>query len=287
MIHFSNGHAFEFMAASGALGFDGKGWAWEQPLRWAGLLKPELFTIILKSLTLHPRRGNLRLWKPWSCVRLLRGGTVNAVGLTNPGIDAWLRDTAPQIEKSGWNFVVSIHGEKLEEYLEMAKRLAGCRFLKGIEINVSCPNTESGLPGDTRSVIDTAVAMHAVTNFPLILKLSAAHDYLTIAEETAKHVEAISINSVPWRMVFPGKKSPLAGLGGGGVSGKIAQPWTWRMAEEISRTAGLPVIGAGVWEYDDIGKLFDLGCGAVSFGSLFLRYPWRPTTFVERFRACP
>lgn len=273
------------MAASGALGFDGKGWPWEQPLRWAGLLRPELFTIVVKSLTLHPRRGNLRLWNPLGCVRLLRGGTVNAVGLTNPGIDAWLRDTAPLIEKSGWNFIVSIHGEKLEEYLEMAKRLSSCRFLKGIEINVSCPNTESGIRENTRAVIDTAVAMHAVSDFPLILKLSSVHDYLTIAEETAKHIEAISINSVPWATMFPGKKSPLAKMGGGGVSGKIAQPWTWRMAEEISRTAGIPVIGAGVWEYDDIGKLFDLGCGAVAFGSLFLRYPWRPTDFVARFKS--
>ncbi|HEY4504003.1 MAG TPA: hypothetical protein VJJ28_02755 [Candidatus Paceibacterota bacterium] len=87
MITLANGHKFKYMVASGALAFDGKGWPWERPLVWLGLIKPELFTVVIKSLTRTSRVGNLRWWKPWTCVRLIPGGSVNKVGLTNPGIE--------------------------------------------------------------------------------------------------------------------------------------------------------------------------------------------------------
>jgi len=91
MITFSNGYKFEYMVASGALGFDGKGYLHEWPLRWIGLIDPSLFTVVAKTVTYKPRKGNLRLYKPWGCIRLLPNGVVNAVGLTNKGIRWWLR----------------------------------------------------------------------------------------------------------------------------------------------------------------------------------------------------
>lgn len=284
MITLSNGHSFEFMAASGTLAFDGRGWPWEQPFRWLGLLKPELFTIVVKSLTLKPRQGNLKMSSPWSCVRLLHGGTVNAVGLTNPGIDGWIRSIYPQIEKSKLHFICSIAGEDLQEFMEMAIRLKSCTALKALEINASCPNSPSELVRNSQAVIDTAKAIKYVAPWPLILKLSYTHDYLPIAKALEGVVEAISINSVPWSAVFPEKKSPLAKLGGGGVSGKVVQKYTWEMAKDLAAQTKIPVIGASVWEYEDIQKLFDLGAKAIAFGSIFLRYPWRPTRFVKRWQ---
>ena len=71
MLTLSNGHSFTFMAASGALAFDGEGWPWEQPLRCLGLLDPSLFTIVTKTLTRHPRKGNLRWYNPFRVVRPL------------------------------------------------------------------------------------------------------------------------------------------------------------------------------------------------------------------------
>lgn len=289
MITLSNGHSFEFVAASGALAFDGRGWPWEQPLRWAGLLKPELFTIVVKSLTLKPRRGNLRGWNPLRCVRLIRGGTVNAVGLTNPGVEAWVNKIYPGVAeataKKGWSFVVSIAGEDLQEYMEMAIRLKECTLLKGLEINASCPNSQSELRQNSQAVIDTAKALKYATKLPLILKLSYTHDTVAIAKALEGVVEAISINSVPWPVVFPMKRSPLAKFGGGGVSGRAAQTFTWKVLRDLAGETQIPVIGAGVWEYGDIGKLFGMGAKAIAFGSIFLRYPWRPTQFVRHWRA--
>jgi len=59
-----------------------------------------LFTTVIKTLTLHPRRGNLRWYNPLGCIRLIPGGTVNAVGLTNPGIDWWCHEIGPFIDSS-------------------------------------------------------------------------------------------------------------------------------------------------------------------------------------------
>ena len=283
MITLSNGYQFEFAAASGALAFDGRGWFWEWPLRWMGLIKPELFTIVVKSLTLHPRRGNLRWWNPCRAVRLRRGGTVNAVGLTNPGIDWWIKNIYPKIEKAPRHFVVSIAGENLQEYMEMTVRLKTCTAIKALEINASCPNSPGELQQNTQAVIDCAQALKYISPFPLILKLACTHDYIKIAKALEGTVEAISINSVPWSAAFPEKKSPLAKFGGGGVSGKIVQQHNWKMAAELAHNSNIPVIGASVWNYTDIIDLFGFGAKAVAFGSVFLRYPWRPTCYVRRW----
>ncbi|MDO8528135.1 MAG: hypothetical protein Q7T03_10690 [Deltaproteobacteria bacterium] len=304
MITLSNGHSFEFMAASGALAYDGRGWPWECPLRWMKLIQPELFTIVTKSLTLKTRKGNLRWWNPLRCVRLIRGGAVNAVGLTNPGIDWWIRDVYPKIAASKLNIIVSIVGESLQDYMELAIRLKDCEAIKAIEINASCPNSPGELQANAQTVIDTAQALKYVTKLPLILKLSCTHDYVHIAQALEKTVapppvpgqdarsagwtgggvEAISINSVPWSVAFPDKKSPLAKFGGGAVSGKAAQIYTWKMVENLAANTNIPVIGASVWDYEDIEKIFGLGAKAVAFGSIFLKYPWRPTEFVNRWR---
>jgi len=283
MIQLSNKHAFEFVAASGALAFDGRGWPWEWPLRWIGILKPRDFTIVIKSLTLRPRRGNLRWYSPFRCVRLIKNGALNAVGLTNPGIEEWIEKIYPRISKSDLNVVASIAGENLQDNLEMAIRLRDCTALKALEINASCPNSAGELQSNAQTVIDTCKAVRAQVPFPVWVKLTCTQDYVGIAKALEGVVEAISINSVPWAIAYPGRPSPLARFGGGGVSGKVAQDFTWKMVRELSAQTKIPVIGAGVWDFEDIEKLFSLGAKAIAFGSIFLRYPWRPSRFVKKW----
>jgi len=111
--------------------------------------------------------------------------------------------------------------------------------------------------------------------------LSYGQPYLQIAKRVGGIVEAISINSVPWKVVFGNKPSPLAKYGGGGVSGKIAQPFTWKMVLELARGTSIPVIGASIWEYEDILRLKSLGASAYHLGAIFLPYPWRPSAYVK------
>lgn len=290
MIRLSNGHTFECMAASGALGFHGKGWPWERPLGWiplwtplsgwTRLFQPSLFTVVMKTVTLKPRRGNFRRYNPFGCIRILRDGTVNAVGLTNSGIDWWCRKIGPRVDSTKIPLVGSILGEP-DELVEMARMLNGFDLV-ALEINASCPNTEDDILTNTAKIIEGCLAVKSVSRFPIILKLSVVHEAGRIVGEVKGMVEAFSINSVPWRVVFPNRRSPLEHLGGGGVSGKLAQPCTWRLVYALAKMSQVPVIGPSVWDFEDIQKLRSLGSQAVSFGAIFLRYPWRPTLFVRK-----
>lgn len=281
MIHLSNGHQFEYMTASGALGYDGRGWPWEWPLRWAGLLDPKLFTNVTKTLTPQPRVGNLRWSHPWSVVTTVPHGAANAIGLTNPGFDWWIKEVAPKIPKSGYNIVCSITGDDPATLGTMAGKLDKVG-IRAIELNASCPNTDKELLQNATLVVDMVKAIRAATQHPIILKLSVVHDYVHVAKSCEGIVEALAINSVPWSVAFPDQKSPLARFGGGGVSGRAAQPWTWKMVQELASSTSIPVIGPGVWEFYDMAHLRELGAKAISFGSIFMRYPWRPTVFVKK-----
>ncbi|HEX5038191.1 MAG TPA: hypothetical protein VFX30_13625 [bacterium] len=284
MITFSNGHRCKFMTASGALAYDGGGWPWEKPLRWMGCIDPTLFTNVTKTLTQTPREGNLRWSHPWSVVKKIAGGgVVNAIGLTNPGIHWWLEFVAPNVPEDR-HLVVSIEARSEMEVAEMVQLLDG-QNIQGIELNFSCPNTQDHEDRTTEKIVAIGRKAAKLSHLPLIAKLSYTQDYIAVARELSheKRIEAFSINSVPWGVVFPDRPSPLAAFGGGGVSGKRVQDFTWGMVEELAIATAVPVIGPSVWEYDDIQRVTDKGAKAVSFGSIFVHHPTRPTKFVRRW----
>jgi len=300
MIKLSNGHQFEFVAASGSLAFDGRGWPWEWPLRWLGLLNPCLFTIVTKTIMPEPWKGNLQWHAPWRVVKFLSAqgnvinpilllarpnllaGAVNAVGLTNSGLETFLERDCPVIERASYKVIISITREKGQSCKKMARRLNGIKNVVGIEYNASCPNTDPVLLQNADMVTQNCIEIREETDLPVLLKLSYAQPYLLIAKKLEGTVEAISINSVPWNIVYPDKKSPLTNLGGGGASGWIVQQFTWKMVEELSQETKIPVIGPSVWEYEDISRLKALGASAIHFGTIFF-HPWKPTGYVKKW----
>src|SRR5680860_19104 len=303
MIKLSNGYEFEYTTASGSLGFRLKGWPWERLLVWLGFIKPELFANVIKTLTRYDRKGNLRWYKPWTCVRLISGGAVNKIGLTNKGIEWWCREKAAKINFEMIKVDGSIFGTT-DELVYMAKKLKDFPLV-ALEINHSCPNTGNHLE-ETRAIVDGTRMLKAATNCPLILKLSVNQDYLEIARELYGTVEAISFNSVPWETVFPKKRSPLwrlekkVGGGGGGVSGKPIQILNWRAIGELYTQHLVPVIASSIMCREDIDTVRALGAKAISFGTTHLPSypiwlkPWtiftnpcRPTNWAQKTKIRP
>jgi len=310
MILLSNGHVLERVIPSGALGFGVKGWWWERPLVWLGFIQPELFTVFIRTLTKDPRlypTSNLSWIRPWtwlpmspfSCVRLIDDGSVNKINFWNPGFDAWAESIAPGIDFQKYAVGGSIYG-KGSELVQMAEKFN--RFdIKALEVNDSCPNTGRGLE-QAFTVIENVKNVKKVSRHPIIVKVSVAQDYLAIADGLAGVAEAISLNSVPWEMVFPGQQSPLIKLeqrlggGGGGVSGKPAQRHNWMAVEALAKQGKIPVIASSIMEFEDIAYVIDhLGAKAWSAGAIhlpshrFWLHPWtlftnpcKPTSFVLR-----
>ena len=302
MIKLSNGHEFEYMVASGALGFDGQGWAWEWPLNAVGLLRPELFTTVLRTITLEPRLypvSNLswpRFWTwipgfPTSCIQIMwrRNTVVNRVGLYNPGFKWFLKEIAPNIDYSRYPVVASVYGNKAE-LVEMTKHLINFRF-QAIEVNDSCPNTGHPMEG-VNSVIESvkAVKAHCRHHFGVIVKVSVAQDYLAIADGLRGIADAVSLNSVPFPLAFPkGRKNPLrrlikklGGGGEGGVSGRDAQTLNWLASRELVEQGALQVAVPSVMNYQDLQKVRRFNPHAICFGSIHILTPWRPTSIVKR-----
>jgi len=245
----------------------------------------------MKTITFLSRPGNFRWYKPWGCIKFIwQGcrivGTVNAFGLTNPGSVWWYQNVGPHIKSPIIGSILSDEPdeEKMKTQLViMTKELSRCKQVVAMELNFGCPNTDRAVLESSRRVIMACKAVaERVPNVPLILKLSVFHDVKTIVPAVEQYVEAFSINSVPWSLVFPNKKSPLAHLGGGGVSGLTAQPFTWSLAEKIQTLTSRPVIWPSMWNYPDIAKARSRGAKAHSFGAVFLPFPWRPTLFVRK-----
>ena len=285
MIRLSNGHVLDHVVSSGSLAFDGRGWPWQRAMVASGLIRPDLFTVVLKTLTRAPREGNLKLYRPWTCVRLVPGGSVNKVGLTNPGFDWWMREVGPRLDYGRVKTAVSIFGDD-DELAEMAEALN--RFpLAALEVNPSCPNTGHAL-GNAGQVAQGVAAVKRVSRHPVIVKVSTSQDYLGIARALSGLAEAIALNSVPWEQAFPAARSPLwrlerrVGGGGGGVSGRPAQALNWQAVREIAAEGALPVIAPSVMGFDDLARVRALGARAVSYGAIHFRTPWLPTRIVRR-----
>ncbi len=252
MIRLSNGHGLDHVVSSGSLAYDGKGWPWERPMVDIGLIRPDLFTVVLKTLTRSPREGNLRWHRPWSCVALVPGGAVNKVGLTNPGIDWWCRDVGPKLDFERLRIVASIFGDDAE-LAAMAEMLNGFG-LSGLEVNPSCPNTGHALQ-TAETVVRGVRAVKAVSRHPIIVKVSTSQDYLAIARGLKGVAEAVALNSVPWEQVYPDGRSPLwrlerrVGGGGGGVSGRPAPARDWGAVRALAAGgAALPADEDGAAE---------------------------------------
>lgn len=296
MIRFSNGHEVEFFAASGSLGFDGRGWPWERWFLPKSRFDPSLFCAVLKTITLPPNRGN-----GWLKVRPIFGvdfrdkkprkrliGWANALGLPNPGYDAWEKKYAPRINFDN-QVVLSLAGiastaeGRIKEICIMLEGSNKYDFT-AIELNFSCSNKGEDPSKNAEEIIQTCSQARNHTARPLIAKLSVVHPYRSLAKELEGLAEAISINSAPWGARFLFKESPLAEYGGGAVSGKVAQQMTWLMVQDLVRASLIPVIGSSVWDYEDIDELFALGAKAVSFGSVFIAYPRWPTWAVKKWR---
>lgn len=282
MIRLSNGHTFDYMAASGAYSFDGRGWWWEILLSRLAIIDPSLMTVVAKTVTMEPRKGNLNMLHPWSCIRLIKDGAVNAVGLTNPGIKRWCLGPGLTLNHKKAPVLASIMGSPDE--LEYMAGMLNYIDVLGVEINASCPNTGEDLANNVEDMILGVCKVKETTKLPIILKLSKAHEgsFERIVGEVRGKVEAISLNSVPWKLVFPEKVSPLARLGGGGVSGKIVQPILWPLVQKLSGMTDIPIIGPSVWEFEDMARLREMGAKAVSFGTVCLSHPFRPTCFIRR-----
>lgn len=243
-----------------------------------------LGAVVVKSLSVAPWPGNAA-----PRVHQAGAGMVNSVGLQGPGIEAWVRDDLPRLESAGARTVVSIWGQRVDEYAAAASLLVGVEGLTAIEVNVSCPNIEdrrhmfAHSPGATAEVL-AAVAEHGPA-VPLWAKLSpTVADVAEIAGAALAHgAEAVTLVNTALAMVVDTEtRAPVLGSGpaGGGLSGPSLHPIAVRAVFDVRAAhPGAAIIGVGgVMSGRDAVELVMAGADAVQVGTATFRDPraaWR------------
>jgi dihydroorotate dehydrogenase len=250
---------------STALGPDGRGifpyTLWPSYRRMLRTVRETSTTIFTKSVTRRMRRGNFVPANPftWKYIRRLpQGGMLNAYGLTNEGVEK----VAPKIG---------------------AARREG---FWALELNFSCPNVPEDIACNVNDGLACVRALRAAyPDLFLIAKISVVHPYEFAQELERAGVGALhAVNTIPYELVFPPDRyplSPLAHLGGGGVSGGPALAQAFRYNQGLRPLVRLPLImGCGVTGQDDVQRYLDLGADAVSMCTLALRDPQKAARIV-------
>lgn len=202
--------------------------------------------IVCKSVTLLPREGN----PPPRTVET-PCGMLNAIGLTNIGVDRFIQEKLPFLQKQKTRIIVNIAGRTIEEYVEVVQRLNRCKGIDMLEINISCPNVkEGGLAFGAKCETAHACIKQTKDNsrFPIIAKLSPnVTDIVEIAQSVEDAgADAISlINTLVGMAIDVEKRKPILGNITGGLSGPAIKPVALAMVWKVAKAVKVPVIGLG------------------------------------------
>ena len=245
-----------------------------------------LGAIVVKTITLHPRVGA----QPPRIVET-PAGMLNAIGLQNVGIEAFLREKLPYLIGLGPPVIVNIAGESIEDYVELAKRLSDQEGVSGIELNISCPNVADGLIFGCNAVLANKLVarVRQATRLPLIPKLSPnVTDVAEIARALAEGgADALSlINTLIGMAIDVRSRRPKLGNVTGGLSGPAIRPIAVRMVWEVARAVKLPLIGmGGIMTADDALEFLIAGATAVAVGTANFTSPSSATRVIDGIEA--
>ena len=228
-----------------------------------------LGAIVVKGLSLSPSKGN-----PPPRIVETPCGMLNAIGLENVGIEAFIAEKLPLLKEISTPILMNVYGKEIEEYAEIASRVDELEEVDGIEVNISCPNVKAGglaFGVDPVSAHGVAKAVRDRTSKPVTVKLSPN---VTDITEIARSVEdagadSISlINTVTGMAVDVETRRPRLSNITGGLSGPAIKPIALRMVWQTAQTVKIPVIGiGGIMTATDALEFIIAGATAVQIGT--------------------
>lgn len=227
-----------------------------------------LGAIVPKTVTLHPRPGNRppRLWET-------PAGMLNAIGLQNDGIKAFLKKELPFLREAGVPVIVNVAGERAGEYAELCAMLDDVPGVSAIELNISCPNVEKGVVFSTDAVLaaEVTAAAKSATAKPLFVKLSPnVTDIVAIAGAVREAgADAVSLTNTLLGMAIDTETGrPRLANVTGGLSGPAIMPVALRMVYQVAKAVEVPIIGmGGIASGNDAVQFILAGASAVAVGT--------------------
>jgi dihydroorotate dehydrogenase (NAD+) catalytic subunit len=247
---------------------------------------------VTKAISKTPRKGN----ESYRIVET-RAGMLNAIGLANIGVDTFLRDKVPVLEKLGCPIIVNVPGWCEQDYADVAQRLdseAGC--VSGIELNVSCPNVKDGMHfGTDPAALHQLVAkVRKVTpRVTLIVKLSPNVADITATAKAAVDAGADClslVNTFTAMVIDIEKQRPVLANGTGGLSGPAIKPiavyLVHRVYHAVGRRHNIPIIGmGGIQTWQDGVEFLLAGATGLAVGTALFVDPAIPLKVADGIQA--
>jgi dihydroorotate dehydrogenase (NAD+) catalytic subunit len=237
-----------------------------------------LGAVTVKSLAPFAWAGN----PPLRTTEAPGGGMLNSVGLTGPGVAAWIADELPALRATGATVIASLWGRTVGDYAEGARLLgAAGDAVAAVEVNLSCPNLDGGkhmfaVDPDATAAVIAAVAQ--ATDRPVFAKLTAAVTDIVVPARAAIDAGATGltlVNTLLGLAIDAETRRPVLGAGGGGLSGPPIKPVALRAVSEVARALpGTPIIGTGgVTSGRDAVEMLLAGATAVGVGTATFAEP--------------
>lgn len=231
--------------------------------------------IVVKGLSLKPREGN-----PMPRIVETACGMLNAIGIQNPGVEAFVKDKLPLLPWRETAIIANLYACSVQEFGELTGVLAGEEGVAALEVNVSCPNVQSGGaafgqdPTQIRKV--TEEVKKRADGKPVIVKLSPNVTDVGLCARAAQEggADAVSlINTLLGMAVNIRTRRPRLANVVGGLSGPAIKPVALRCVHQACRAVSIPVIGiGGIASAEDVLEFILVGASAVQVGTAnFLR----------------
>jgi dihydroorotate dehydrogenase (NAD+) catalytic subunit len=229
---------------------------------------------VSKTVTLEPRAGNPppRLWE-------VAGGLINSIGLPNKGLGGYLEHDLPFLATLPVPLIVNVMGFSRDEVAALVEAFAERDEVGALELNVSCPNVETGLimgadPHETARLIGR---VRPLTGKPLIVKLTPSSGDVPAVARAAQEAgaDAVSlINTLRGMALDPRTGEPWLGGVTGGMSGPAVRPIALAQVHAVARAVEIPVVGmGGVQSGQDARDLMRAGATLVAVGTESFRDP--------------
>ena len=228
-----------------------------------------LDAFVTKTVTPEPRAGN-------APVRIAETdhGMLNAIGLANPGRDAFIAQTLPRLRELGIPVWVSVGGFAVRDYLETCEQLAR-DDVACIELNLSCPNVDEA----PESAAEIVAACREVTASPLYAKVSP-HSWdmgQTVRAVEAAGADGVSMVNTLRGVALDARLQPKLARGSGGYSGPALKPVALAAVMAARRVTELPIVGmGGVQSGRDALELIACGATHVALGTVLFADPYAP-----------
>ena len=263
------------IAASGTFGYG---------TEFAGLVDlGALGALAVKGLSLRPAAG-----KPAPRLVETAGGMLNAIGLQNIGVEAFLAGRLPALRAAGARVVANFWGDSPEEFAECAARLDGAPGVVALELNASSPNRPewgSILATDPQALAAIVRAVRARVRAPLWVKLSPNVGDITRVGRAAEAEGAdalTAINTLRATAVDVATRRARLASGTGGLSGPAIKPVALRMVHELARAVRIPLVGVGgIMTGEDALEFLCCGASAVQVGTATFYDPRAPVRIAE------